>query len=211
MIVFMENLIATPETVIDPARLAKLDLNKVAALHEGGTNAELRELAEYLGVPTDTLIARAEYFRSVKGESAYYGGFYTMWNIISDYDYFGIDPDEELYSYDVLLGDLEEYVTPFEVRGRLAGIPNAVLTAGKTDKGISPVGLMALSHAKYGHPGDSEADRVMFALEPKPELGYVSLVEYARLSGKHYRAFNSHVYRLRRRAEKRERAVAKES
>lgn len=211
MMVFMKNLIATPETVTDPARLAKLDLNKVAALHEGGTEAELRELAEYLGVPADTLIARAEYFQSVKGEPAYYGGFYTMGQIIMNYDYFGIDPDEEPYSYDVLLGDLEEYVTPFEVRGRFAGIPNAVLTAGKTDKGISPVGLMALSHAKYGHPGDSEADRAMFALEPKPELGYVSLVEYARLSGKHYHAFNSHVYRLRRRAEKRERALAKES
>mgnify|MGYP000944679689 CR=1 FL=1 len=207
----MNEITIATENVTAPERLAKLDLNKVAALHEGGTNVELRELAEYLGVPTDTLIARAEYFRSVKGEPAYYGGFYAMWNIISDYDYFGIDPDKELYSYEVLLGNLEEYVTPFEVRGRFAGIPNAVLTAGKTDKGISPVGLMALSHAKYGHPGDSVADRVMFALEPKPELGYVSLVEYARLSGKHYRAFNSHVYRLRRRAEKRERAVAKES
>lgn len=190
-------------------------MKKVTALHEGGTEGELRELAEYLGVPADTLIARAEYFRSVKGEPAYYGGFYAMWNIISDYDYFGIDPDEELYSYQVLLGNLEEYVHPFEVRGCFAGIPNAVLTTNNaaltTDKGISPVGLMALSHAKWGYPGGSEADGVKFALEPKPELGCVSLVEYARLSGVHYRAFNSHVYRLRRRAEKRNRALAKES
>lgn len=211
----MKNLIATSETVTAPARLAKLDLDKVAALHRGGTEGELRELARYLGVPADTLIARAEYFRSVKGEPAYYGGFYAMWNIISDYDYFGIDPDEELYSYQVLLGNLEEYVHPFEVRGCFAGIPNAVMTTNNaaltTDKGISPVGLMALSHAKWGCLGKGENDKLMFALEPKPELGYVSLVEYARLSGEHYHAFNSHVYRLRRRAEKRERALAKES
>lgn len=204
----MKNLIATPETVTAPACLAKLDLNKVAALHEGGTDTELRELAEYLGVPADTLIARAEYFRSVKGESAYYGGFYTMGRVIMNHDYFGIDPDEELYSYEVLQSNLEEYIKPFEVRGRFRGIPNAVLTA---DKGIDPVGLMALNEAKWSYPGCNDADRAMFALEPKPELGYVSLVEYARLSGKHYRAFKSHVYRLERLNEKRERGSVKKS
>ncbi|MCG5105637.1 hypothetical protein MBO12_01220 [Candidatus Saccharibacteria bacterium] len=204
----MNEITITTENVTAPERLARLDLNKVAALHEGGTDTELRELAEYLGVPADTLIARAEYFRSVKSESAYYGGFYTMGRVIMNHDYFGIDPDEELYSYEVLQSNLEEYIKPFEVRGRFRGIPNAVLTA---DKGIDPVGLMALNEAKWSYPGCNDADRAMFALEPKPELGYVSLVEYARLSGKHYRAFKSHVYRLERLNEKRERGSVKKS
>lgn len=62
----MNKITITAENVTTPDRLARLDLNKVAALHEGGTEGELRELAEYLGVPADTLIARAEYFRSVR-------------------------------------------------------------------------------------------------------------------------------------------------
>jgi hypothetical protein len=190
----MNKITITAENVTTPDRLARLDLNKVAALHEGGTEGELRELAEYLGVPADTLIARAEYFRSVKGKPAYYGGFYTMGQIIMNHDYFGINPDEEPYAYNEMRGNLEDCVEPFEVPGRFAGIPRAVMTA---DDGISPVGLMALEVAKRGcFSSDNEADRAMFALEPKPELGYVSLVEYARLSGEHYEALQVYVGHL---------------